>query len=192
MNGTIYDFFFTPIDRCAFGNLRAELAGAAKGETLEIGIGTGRNLPYYSPHIRLTGIDPDIHMLERVPRKSSMVKATFLLGDAQQLAFPDEHFDTVVATLVFCSIPDPDLAQREVWRVLKPGGHFLLLEHIRLPGRLTSGLQDLMTPAWRLAFGGCHLNRNPQHTLDELGFVTNEAKVFLNGLLKMWKMQRPR
>jgi ubiquinone/menaquinone biosynthesis C-methylase UbiE len=109
----------------------------AEGEVLEIAAGTGRNLRHYPPGVRLTAIELSPAMLELARREATALgrEADLRVGDAQALEFPDESFDTVVRTLSLCTIPDDRAAVGEVRRVLRPGGRFLLLAHVRSPVR---------------------------------------------------------
>ncbi len=118
------------------------------GRALEIGVGTGKNLPYYPPGVKISAIDFSHRMLSRARKKAlqNNLKVEFLEMDAQQLAFPDHFFDTVFATFVFCSVPGPVVGLKELRRVCKPDGRLLLLEHIR-PGNPVLGfLFDLVNP----------------------------------------------
>ena len=117
-------------------------------KALEIGVGTGKNLPYYPSGVKITAIDFSRRMLSRARRKAlrNNLPVKMLEMDAQQLAFSDHVFDTVFATFVFCSVPDPVLGLKELRRVCKPDGRLLLLEHVR-PGNPVLGfLFDLLNP----------------------------------------------
>jgi SAM-dependent methyltransferase len=125
----------------AMRRTREILCAGARGETLEVAVGTGRNLPYYPPQVRLTAIDLSPQMLDRARERAEELgrAARFLEGDAQELAFPDRTFDTVLCTLAMCSVPDQRRALAEMYRVLVPGGRLLMVDHIEyalLPGRL--------------------------------------------------------
>lgn len=145
----LYDWLCEAADRRELGKRRRRIAGMAAGEVLEIGGGTGRNLAYYPPTVgRVTVLEPDLHMYRRaLPRLGKApVPVRLVEGVAETLPFQERSFDMVVATLVFCTVADPVVAAREIARVLKPGGRFLFLEHVRAatPGR--ARLQDLLTP----------------------------------------------
>lgn len=169
----IYDRLCEAGERRGLAEYRRRLAGLASGEVLEIGGGTGRNLAHYPSRVsRLTVLEPDLHMYRRaLPRlRRSPVPVRLIEGVAEALPFRAARFDTVIATLVFCTVADPARAAREIARVLKPGGRFLFLEHVRAetPGR--ARLQDLLTPLQRRLAAGCHPNRDTVGTLCEAGF----------------------
>ena len=100
---------------------------------------------------------------------------------AEQLAFPDQSFDTVVATLVFCTIPDPDQAIKEIYRVLKPGGQLLVFEHVKMENHLLAKLQN-GTPIWKHLCDGCHLNRDTFALIDNSHFQIKKQTSFYKGL----------
>jgi ubiquinone/menaquinone biosynthesis C-methylase UbiE len=106
----------------------------------------------------------------------------FIGGDVQKLPFEDGSFDTVVATLLFCSVADPMAGLRELRRVLKPGGSYLFIEHVRPRGRSFAGLADLATPLWRRIAGGCHLNRDTEAAIREAGFSIDHGCDYARGV----------
>jgi len=154
-----------------FGDGRRWVCSQAEGDVLEIGIGTGRNLPFYSGRIRLTGIELSPAMLAIArQRAEELGRAVDLrLGDAQSLPFPDQAFDTVVYTLVLCTIPADRRAIVEARRVLRPGGRLLLLEHVRSHLPLIRAIQRLLNP-FTVRFQGDQLLRDPLDYLSEEGF----------------------
>ena len=141
---------------------RRWVASQAIGDVLEIGVGTGLNLPLYGQGIRLTAVDLSPAMLAQARRRAADLGLDIDLreGDAQALDFPDTRFDTVVFSLCLCSIPDDRRAVAEGVRVLKPGGRMLLLEHVRSPSRIVSAGQRLLEPL-TLHFQGDNLTREP-------------------------------
>ncbi|GAB7388557.1 class I SAM-dependent methyltransferase [Bacillaceae bacterium] len=166
-----YDVFMEPLERRRFRDIRKKLVGKARGKVLEIGSGTGLNFPYYEQAETVIAIEPEPYM-----RKKSVARAQkahvpikVMDGDAQNLPFPDDSFDTVVATLVLCTIPDPVLALREIRRVCKPEGRVLLFEHVRLNHPIWGSLQDWLTPIWKRLCDGCHLNRNTLEWIEKAG-----------------------
>lgn len=190
MNGHFYDFFLAPLELFTLKRLRSKLLRHARGKTLEIGFGTGANFKYLPKNIEYIGIDPDEEMRSRAIEKAAQFHLEIHDGDAQKLNFEDSTFDTVVATLVFCSIPDPDLAIEEVYRVLKPGGQFLLLEHVRKNTPIMGWLLDHLTPFWKHIAGGCHLNRDPSKKILEVGFHVELVSTFWKDLGKIWFLKK--
>jgi ubiquinone/menaquinone biosynthesis C-methylase UbiE len=165
-----YDGWMRPFDRLLLGGGRARVCRRARGRTLELAVGTGLNLPFYSPDVALTGVDVSPAMLAVARRRAEALgrDADLCVGDAQALEFPDEGFDTVVATLALCTIPDERRALAEAHRVLRPGGRLLLLEHVRSPVAPVRWAERLLDPLARLA--GDHLLRDPLDHLAAVGF----------------------
>jgi ubiquinone/menaquinone biosynthesis C-methylase UbiE len=149
---------------------REWVCSQAKGDTLEIAVGTGRNFPYYRSDVRLTGVEISEAMLERArDRAHDMgLRIDLRLGDAQALEFGDDTFDTVVCTFSLCSIPDDRAAVAEARRVLRPGGRFLSIEHVRSPSRPVRIGQRLLDPL-TVRFEGDHLLREPLDHLEPEG-----------------------
>jgi ubiquinone/menaquinone biosynthesis C-methylase UbiE len=157
-----------PQDRLGLARQRRRTAGAATGRVLELGIGTGRNLPHYTSVDEVVGIEPDPLMLRRArPRAAAAPFPVRLVeGSAEALPFGEDEFDTIVVALALCTIPDPDAALREARRVLKPGGRILFLEHVRSSRPRLARFQDLITPVWMELAGGCHPNRPTVETIE--------------------------
>jgi ubiquinone/menaquinone biosynthesis C-methylase UbiE len=140
---------------------RERIAGAAEGRVLEIGIGSGLNLPFYPPGSEIFGLDPSPQLLTRTRRKahSTTGHVQLLSGSAEHIPLADRSVDTIVSTWTACSIPDVAAALAEMRRVLRPGGRLLFVEHGRAPELGVARWQDRLTPLWRRLSGGCHLNR---------------------------------
>ncbi len=145
----VYDFFMGRVEGSSFGAWRKLLWDKVEGKRiLEVGVGTGMNFPYYPPDADITAIDFSDKMLTRARQKAEKqnVKVNLLQMDVQKLDFPDNSFDTVVGSLVFCSVPDPIKGLMEVGRVCKPGGQVLLLEHVLSSNRVLAALMNLFNP----------------------------------------------
>ncbi|GMQ97568.1 MAG: class I SAM-dependent methyltransferase [Acidimicrobiia bacterium] len=151
----IYDIYDAPMEWMGTRSRRKRLLGQASGSVLEVGIGTGKNLPYYHDGVDVTGIDVSSGMLSRAKQRlvSTPVAAVLIEADVQDLPFDDDSFDTVVGTSVFCSVADPVMGMREMGRVVKPQGRILLLEHVRPRNRIFGFLADLATVLTRRLFG---------------------------------------
>jgi ubiquinone/menaquinone biosynthesis C-methylase UbiE len=158
-------------EKLLFGDGRAWACSQARGQVLEIAIGTGLNLPFYPADVKITGIEISPAMLEIARRRARSLgrQVELVLGDAQALPFPDQHFETVVCTIALCSIPDDRQAVAEIWRVLRPGGRFVALEHVRSPNSIVRGLERLLE-SYTLRTQADHLLREPAETAQAAGF----------------------
>lgn len=168
----LYDFLETPMEHFWFGSWRARLRDRIVGnQALEVGIGTGKNLPHHPQDIQIIAIDLSLRMLEFARRRASLLKAEVRLVqmDVEQLAFPDSTFDCVFATFVFCSVPDPVLGLREIRRVCKPSGRLLLLEHVRPGNRVLGIVFDLLNPLV-VRMMGANINRRTVENLRRAGW----------------------
>src|SRR5512136_682018 len=148
------------LERTGLGPWRRWLAEGVRGRTLDLGCGTGRNLPLLPPGSRAVGVDPCHESLVRARRRHPA--ALLVRARAEALPFRDGAFDTVVSGLVFCSVTDPAAALSEIRRVLAPGGVLRMLEHVRSHHRLRGAIQDWIQPAWTAVSGGCHPNRDTE------------------------------
>jgi len=160
---------------CAFAEWRG-LAGwrrwltaGARGRTLDLGTGTGRNLPLFPAAARAIGLDPSFDSLVRARRRAPGVP--LVCGSAEALPFRTAVFDTVVSGLVLCSVPDPARGLAEVRRVLRDDGSLRALEHVRATTPWKARVQDAIQPAWTWANGGCHPNRATERLVEASGFV---------------------
>lgn len=160
------------------GRVRPKVVGKAHGRVLEVGVGTGMNLASYTGIQSLVGVEPDPHMLRRARERTGGLPFPVTLEQisAEALPFDDGSFDCVVMTWVLCTIPRPERALAEAYRVLRPGGRLLYAEHTRAKGQAAAGLQDRMTPFWKRLGGGCHLNRDSIAMIDAAGFSELDCK----------------
>jgi ubiquinone/menaquinone biosynthesis C-methylase UbiE len=167
----IYDRVTASAERSVFPKWRRFIAGEAKGRILEIGAGTGANLPYYPKGAQVTVIEPNPHMLKRLKARAERlgVEVVCLEQAVERLPFPDASFDTVVITLVLCSVDEPEQSLHEIARVLAKGGELRFMEHVRSE-RGWRRFQDVTTPLWRRLAGGCHPNRNTVAAMKASGF----------------------
>ncbi|HKB51022.1 MAG TPA: class I SAM-dependent methyltransferase [Solirubrobacterales bacterium] len=172
-----YDGQMRFFDRVLFEGGREWACSRVQGRVLEIALGTGRNLPYHRDDVELTGIELSPEMLSIAQRRAKELgrEADLRLGDAQALDFPDASFDSVLCTLALCTIPDDRAAVEEVYRVLRPGGRFSLLEHVRSPARAVRAVQRLIEPL-SLRFEADHLTREPLDHLGAVGFEVEEQE----------------
>jgi ubiquinone/menaquinone biosynthesis C-methylase UbiE len=164
-----------------FRKLRHEVLAPATGRVLEIGFGTGINLPHYPQGTRrIVGVDsnPGMARLARRRADASHIEVEHHQLSAEALPFDAGSFDTVVSTFTLCSIPDLQRALAEVRRVLKPGGEFLYLEHGLSPDEAVARWQRRINPMWKTVGDGCHLDRDPTAELGRAGFVIDRVRNF--------------
>jgi ubiquinone/menaquinone biosynthesis C-methylase UbiE len=153
---------------------RLRLVAGARGRVLEIGVGSGLNLPLYGATVqRVLAIDPSPELLAMTHRQLGglPVSADLVEGSAEVLPLERASVDTVVTSWTLCSIADVGKALREAHRVLKPDGELRFVEHGRAPDAAVQRWQDLLTPAWKRLAGGCHLNRSIPELLKDAGFA---------------------
>jgi ubiquinone/menaquinone biosynthesis C-methylase UbiE len=158
--------------------IRAQVVPRAKGVTLELGIGSGLNLPFYSDLVtRVVGVDPspELHAMARKRAERVSRPVELLLQSAEErLPLADASVDSVVVTWSLCSIPDPVAALRQALRVLRPGGELLFVEHGRAPAPRVSVWQDRLNPIWKRIAGGCNMNRAMDSLIRAAGFEIEE------------------
>lgn len=175
----IYDWFNSPIERRIMRSYRPFIVGGATGRVLEIGMGTGASLPYYRCADRIIGVEPDPHMLKRAIRrlkKLGLGSVDLHLSRAEALPFADASFDSVVCVLVLCTVQDVPRSLAEVRRVLKPGGSFRFMEHVRNDESFVGTIQDWITPVWKRLSAGCHANRRTEQAIEAAGFHIEENR----------------
>ena len=167
-----YDLLEAPMERSRFALWRTKLRDRITGErALEVGVGTGKNLTYYPRDVRMTAIDLSPRMLEKARNKASALGLDVDLRemDVQDLSFPDRCFDSVFATFVFCSVPDPVMGLQELKRVCKPDGKLLLLEHMRPGNPILGFFFDILNPMV-VRMMGANINRRTVKNIQEAGW----------------------
>ncbi|NJP38582.1 methyltransferase domain-containing protein [Alkalicoccus luteus] len=180
----LYDLIMQPADQLLLKDLRERLVGQADGRVLEVGSGTGLNFPYYVPGLQVTALEPDDGLrnksLSRMLRADAAIRV--VAGEAEMLPFETDSFDTVVCTLVLCTVESQEEAIREIKRVLKPEGTLLLLEHVLPEDRTRKEWFMRAAPAWEKMCGGCRLDRPTGRMLCSHGFRPVVMRTFAKGL----------
>jgi ubiquinone/menaquinone biosynthesis C-methylase UbiE len=160
--------------------LRENWIPHARGDVLEVGIGSGLNMPFYSREVRrVYGVDPspELQMVARKRMVAQAIDVEFLSQSVEEsLPLPDRSVDTIVITWTLCSIADPSKALQQMKRVLKQSGRLIFVEHGRAPDSGVAAWQDRLTPIWKHVGGGCHLNLKIDALLSEAGFTIDELK----------------
>ncbi len=169
----LYDRCFKAAEEAGLRDMRRSVTTGARGRVLELGAGTGLNLELYPLDVSdLTLTEPDPHMVKQLRKRVSELGSSAQVVEApgEMLPFDDGSFDTVVVTLVLCTVPDPAATLAEIRRVLKPDGRFLFLEHVRSPEPGLAKWQDRLEKPWRFLGDGCHCNRNTEASIEAAGF----------------------
>jgi ubiquinone/menaquinone biosynthesis C-methylase UbiE len=187
-----YDRQISVFERILFGGGREWVCSRAQGEVLELAAGTARNLPHYHPGVKLTAIElsPEMAAIGRKRAEGLGRRIDLRVGDVQKLDLPDESFDTVTCTLGFCTIPDTTAAAKEAYRVLRPGGQLLMLEHVRSPVRMVRGLERVLEPLF-LRFMADNLTREPLDYLPGVGFEIDEVRRSKWGIVERLRAHKP-
>ncbi|TVR60885.1 MAG: class I SAM-dependent methyltransferase [Spirochaetaceae bacterium] len=194
-SGVIFDMVMAPLESSRFGKVRTDVVGRAHGAVLEVGAGTGATLPYYRwdsvASLTMVDLRLDADRIARRVRRLGLNGQTpgIVLVNAvsvENLPFADESFDSVVFTLLFCSVDNPDAGAREVKRVLKPGGNAFFVEHVLSDKPALQRPMRSITPAWRRMSGNCRLDRTTIDTFTRAGLTVTErprlfAGVFASG-----------
>jgi SAM-dependent methyltransferase len=178
----VYDHVMQPAEEACLRRWRRELLSGARGRTLEIGAGTGANLPLYPADVEeLVLLEPDWHMRRELARtavdESWPFSIRFRHDPIEALATGRERFDTIVSTLVLCSVDEPRRSLETIRRLLEPDGQFLFLEHVAAPddpGRRR--WQERIEPVWKRLAGNCHLTRRTGRLIEEAGFELEECR----------------
>jgi ubiquinone/menaquinone biosynthesis C-methylase UbiE len=166
--------------------LRAECVPRASGDVLEIGIGSGRNLPFYSPEVKhVYGVDPSLELqrMAREKQPAGPIKVDFFTQSAEEpIPLANASIDTAVITWTLCSVPDPAKALQQIKRVLRNNGRLIFVEHGHAPDSGVALWQDRLTPIWKKIGGGCNLNRKIDALITDAGFRIGELKTsYLSG-----------
>lgn len=182
-----YDAIENMMEKKWFSQWRKLLFSHVKGpKVLEVGVGTGKNMPYYSQDWEIVAIDFSPKMLEKAKERAAKLnlQVDLRLMDVQHLEFSDNSFDTVVTACVFCSVPDPILGLKEIRRVLKDDGVLVMLEHVRSKKEPIGTIMDILNP---LVVGlyGANINRNTVENLKKAGFEIVEEKNLLSDIVKL-------
>ena len=179
-----YDWVTWPMEKMAMDRFRGRLIGLVDGpRVLEVGVGTGRNLPLYRPDLHIDAIDFSPRMLERARRKPLPPSVTLHLMDVQELQFEAGTFNTIVATCVFCSVPDPIRGLSEIRRVLRPNGRVLLLEHMRPGASWLAKVFDWLDPL--VSRAGPHINRRTMDNITAAGLAVEHEENLVSDVLKL-------
>ncbi len=165
------------------GRWRRKLLAKAAGRTLEVGCGTGRNLPLYPSEARVVAFDPDLRMLLAARRRAA---GPLVVASAEALPFRATSFDSVVSSLVFCSVGDPHRGLRETGRVLAAGGRLHMMEHVRHHRPFLARLQDVYQPVWTWIAGGCHPNRDTEAAVEAAGFTIDPETRRASGVMRLF------
>ena len=176
----LYDKYILPkFLNCACGSKpinyqRQKVVPLAKGKVLDIGIGSGLNIPFYNSDKidKVIGIDPSHELIDLSKELANDSKASIelVIGSAESIPYPDNFFDTVLVTYTMCTIPNVAIANKEMWRVLKDDGRLIFCEHGLAPDKKISKWQNRIDPFWGKIAGGCHLNRDIQKLITDAGF----------------------
>lgn len=175
----LYDRCFKAAEDAGLRDMRRDVTAGARGRVLEVGAGTGLNLELYPLDVSdLTLVEPDPHMVKQLRKRVAELgsAAQVIEAPGEKLPFEDDSFDTVVVTLVLCTVPDPTATLAEIKRVLKPDGEFLFMEHVRSSEPGLAKWQDRLEAPWRFLGDGCHCNRNTEANLEAAGFELSDVE----------------
>jgi len=181
----MYDTIEMPMEKL-FSGWRKELMREVNGKVLEVGVGTGKNLPYYPDEVEVTAIDFSSKMIEKAKQRAAElnIEVELRVMDAQEMEFPDDSFDTVVTSCVFCSVPDPVKGLREIRRVCKHRGKIMMLEHMRSHKPVLGPLMDFMNPI-PVHIYGANINRETVENLKKADFRNIEVRDLWLDIVKL-------
>jgi len=180
-----YDVTMLPLEWLILRRLRRDMILGLAGRVLEIGAGTGVNLPLYGDDVRLIVTDLSESMLRHARQRRLRASVDWVIADAQAMPFLSESFDHIAASLVFCSIEDPVSAAHEMYRVLRPDGGLSLLEHTRGSTRIARRLTDVLAGPWYRFTGSCHLDRETDQVLRRAGFEIERMNTYWGGAVRL-------
>ncbi len=188
----LYDALMSAMDVTGFSRWRRKLVGTVENRILEVGCGTGRNLPLYPPGSEVVALDPDFAALRRARRRSP--GTLLVVARAEAMPFPADHFQTVVSGLVFCSVQDPAAGLAEIGRVLHPEGQLRMIEHVRHSHPTLARIQDGVQPMWTWVTGGCHPNRDTEAAVERAGFRIDPEDRVARGVMRRFsaRLVKPR
>ncbi len=183
-----YNVFMFPFEKAVLHSFRKDSVSGASGNVLEIGVGTGVNSRYLNEEKieSLTVIDTTIRKPVMISMKKRFGEFNFLEGSVEKLPFTDRSFDTIVFTLVFCSVADPAKGLLEIKRVLKDNGELIFIEHVKPEGKKIRNIVEKVNPYWNSFSNGCNINRETLSAIKSAGFEIQENSykrkgVFITG-----------
>ncbi len=181
----IYDIFEQPMELMSLKKWRMDIAKDLKGKVLEVGVGTGKNIPYYPEDINITAIDFSGKMLEKAREKAKNFtkKVELIQMDVQDMGFADNEFDMVFTTCVFCSVPDPIKGLMEIKRVCKPDGKIIMIEHVRSEKKVLGIIMDIFNPI-TVSLYGANINRQTIDNVRRAGFPDVKVKNLSGDIVK--------
>ncbi|RKD31790.1 class I SAM-dependent methyltransferase [Thermohalobacter berrensis] len=182
----IYDLLELPLERLKLSLWRKEAISHLEGKVLEVGIGTGKNLEYYPEHLEVTGIDISDKMINKAKNRGKKLnkKVKLIQMDVQNLSFEDNKFDSIYASCVFCSVPDPVKGLREIKRVCKKDGKIVMIEHMRSEKKIMGIIMDIFNPLVVKTYGA-NINRRTVQNIKKVGWKSVETRNLWSDVVKM-------